>query len=319
MMAPMYFFLTILAGFAGLLIFATVYKYFEVLIAARWSSVPGTILSAKVVQRKAGGTGRDQTHAELRNFAEITYEYAVQGKRYRAARVSIGEDLGNYRVEETLAKYPVGARVTVFYNPTNPGEAVLERYPPEGIFSFMFSLIAGIVAIGLALIFGIDRLNQWLRTALPSEANPGLAMMLGFMGVFVLLIARAILHEAKQAAGWHSTSGVIEESGIEKFQTLDDGRRKTMKRANVVYRYQVNGNTYRSSRLAASRWSIASNIGALTGGADKKYPPGRPVEVFFNPANPAEAVLEPRAKGAGFLYAAGFLLLAAAARVAGFL
>jgi hypothetical protein len=313
----MYFFLTILAAFAVLLLFATVYKYFEVLIAARWPSVPGRVLSAKTVQRKAGGVGRDQTHAELRNFAEINYEFVVQGKRHRASRVSVGEDLGNYRVEETLARYPAGARVMVFYNPTNPGEAVLERDAPEGIFGFMFTLIAGLVVCGLALIFGFDRINNWLRAMLPSESNTNLALMLGCMGMFALAIGRAMSHEAKQAAGWHSTSGVIEESGIEDFQTLDDGRWKTLKRANVVYRYQVNGNTYRSGRIVVRGWTISSSIGALTGGTAKKYPPGQPVEVFFNPANPAEAALERRAKGAGLLYVFGIVLLAAAARSAG--
>ncbi|MGE0339870.1 MAG: DUF3592 domain-containing protein [Xanthobacteraceae bacterium] len=313
----MYFFLTILAAFAGLLVFATVYKYIEVRIAARWSSVPGKILSAKVVQRKAGGTGSDQRHAELRNFAEVTYEYVVQGRRYRASRVSVGEDLGNYRVEETLAKYPAGVPVMVFYNPANPGEALLERDVPEGLFRFMFLLVGGIVAVGLALIFGVERIHGWLHAVLLAKSNASLALMFGFMGVFALLIGRAMSYEAKQAAGWPSTWGVVEESGIEDFQTLEDGRWKTRKRTNVVYRYQVKGNTYRSGRIGVARWNISSNIGALTGVAAKKYPPGRPVEVFFNPANPAEAVLERRATGAGFVYAAGVVLLAVAARVAG--
>lgn len=311
------FALLILSGFAGLLAFATLYKYFEVRIASRWPSMPGRVLSSKVVQRKSGGFGDDEKDAELRNFAEVTYEYEVQGRKFRGNRVSIGEDLGNYRVEETIAKYPKGARVMVFYNPTKQSEAVLERDVPEGAFRFMFWLITGLVAVGLALIFGLDSLGEWLRIGLPSGTNVSLAMMFGGMGIVALLIGWAAGYEARKAADWPSTWGVIEESGIESFKTYDDGRRTTLKRSNVVYSYAVNGNTYRSGRIAVRGWKISSNVALLAGSAFKKYPPGMPVEVFYDPANPANAVLERRVYGGVFLYAIGFALLAAAAKAAG--
>lgn len=316
-MTPTLFGLLILGGFVGLLAFATIYKYFEVRIAARWPSVPGRVVSSKVVQRKTGGVGVEEKDVELRNFAKVTYEYAVQGKKFSASRVNIGEDLGNYRVEETIAKYPEGASVIVFYNPTKHGEAVLERDPPEGIFRFMFYLIAGLTAAGLAFIFGIERINEWLRGALPSGNNSSLAIMLGFMGGFAFLIARAISYEAKKAADWPSTWGVVEDSGIESFTTIDEGRTRMMKRSNVIYSYKVKGNIYRSGRIAVRGWKSSSNTGWLVGRLAKKYPPGKPVEVFFNPANPAEAVLERRVAGGGFIYLLGFVLLAAAARAAG--
>lgn len=317
-MTPKLFGLLILAAFAGLLTVATVYKYFEVRIAARWPAVPGRVLASKVVQRKTGRIGGDEKNLELRNFAEVSYEYVVQGRKYRASRVSVGEDLGNFRVEETIAKYPAGAGVMVFYNPTNPGEAVLERDAPEGIFRFMFYLIAGLIAAGVALIIGIDRINDWLRNALPSGGNSSLALFFGVMAALALLFGRAISHAASRAADWPSTWGVIEASGVENFQTIENGRAKTLKRANVVYSYQVKGNTYRSDRIAIFRFKAASNLAALVGGVAKKYPPGKPVEVFYDPGNPAEAVLDRRASGtAGALYAIGFVLIAAAARAAG--
>ena len=63
----------------------------------------------------------------MRKFAQIVYEFTVAGPKYRGSRVSIGEDLGNFEVAETLAKYPQGKVVTVFYNPSKRTEAVLER------------------------------------------------------------------------------------------------------------------------------------------------------------------------------------------------
>jgi len=316
-MTPKLFALLILSGFAGLLTFATVYKYFEVRIASRWPAVPGRVLSSKVVQRKAGGIGKDEADQELRNFAEVVYEYKVQGRSHQARRVSIGEDLGNYRVEETLAKYPKDAHVMVHYNPTDPGQAVLERDVPEGAFKFMFWLISGLIAIGLTLIFGAERLIEFLKMFIPAGGNTSLAVLLTGMGLFALLIGRAVSYEARQTQNWPSTWGVVEESGVEDFQTLDEGRWRTMKRSNVVYKYNVTGNEYRSGRIAVRGWKTSSNIGALVGGQAKKYPPGKPVEVFFNPVNPAEAVLERRVSGGALIYVIAFALLAGAAKAAG--
>ena len=67
----------------------------------------------------------------------------------RNNRVSIGEDLGNFGVEETIANYPVGKIVTVYYNPRMPREAVLERDAPAGVFRVMIYLILGALALVL--------------------------------------------------------------------------------------------------------------------------------------------------------------------------
>ena len=57
---------------------------------------------------------------EERNFADIVYEYSVAGRKLRNNRVSIGEDRGNFEVAETIAKYPAGHIVMVYYNPLHP-------------------------------------------------------------------------------------------------------------------------------------------------------------------------------------------------------
>ena len=87
---------------------------------------------------------------EERNFADIIYEHSVAGRKLRNNRVSIGEDRGNFEVAETIAKYPVGAVVTVYDNPLHPDEAALERDLPKGLWGCL-----GIgTAIVLAIVFG---------------------------------------------------------------------------------------------------------------------------------------------------------------------
>ena len=114
----------------GLIVFAAVYKYLEVRAASDWPSAPGKVVVSKPEVRKVKVIDSDRAAGhrfEERNFANITYEYSVAGEAYRNNRVSIGEDRGNFEVAETIARYPVGKLVTVFYNPNKRGEAVLER------------------------------------------------------------------------------------------------------------------------------------------------------------------------------------------------
>jgi hypothetical protein len=86
----------------GLLIFGMAFKYYEVRKAASWRSVSGKVLSSKSVARRVGtaksksGVGAS-ADPQLRNFAEVTYEYWVNGKRHTSNRVSIGENPGDAR------------------------------------------------------------------------------------------------------------------------------------------------------------------------------------------------------------------------------
>ena len=137
----------------GLLLAVAAYKSLQVRAAREWPSAPGKVVVSKAEVRKVKVIDSDRAEGhrfEERNFADIVYEYSVAGRKLRNNRVSIGEDLGNFQVAETIAKYPVGAVVTVYYNPLHPDEAVLERDLPKGLWGCL-----GIgTAIVLAIVFG---------------------------------------------------------------------------------------------------------------------------------------------------------------------
>lgn len=143
----------------SLIAVAAIYKYMQVKEAARWPSVQGKIVVSKSEQRDVETFDDDEADGrgtEQRNFAKIVYEYTVRGQALRHDRVSIGEDLGNFEVAETIARYPVGKVVTVYYNPRKPGEAVLERDPPKGIFGCVTAIVV-VGAIGVfATFFGFN-------------------------------------------------------------------------------------------------------------------------------------------------------------------
>ena len=56
----------------------------------------------------------------------------MSGQKLSNNRVSIGEDLGNFEVAETIAKYPAGTVVMVYYNPRHPDRGRAGARPAEG-------------------------------------------------------------------------------------------------------------------------------------------------------------------------------------------
>jgi hypothetical protein len=113
---------------------------------ARWPSVRGRVTAGAVV---AGTTFDDGSPAY---YPVITYRYVVAGREYEGKRrtlinVGVGGLLRG-AAQQVVARYPVGSEVTVFYDPANPGEAVLERTNPVSGPILLFALGAALVVAG---------------------------------------------------------------------------------------------------------------------------------------------------------------------------
>ena len=135
-------------------------------------------------RRPAGGK-----RFEERNFADIVYEYSVAGRKLRNNRVSIGEDLGNFEVAETIAKYPVGTVVTVYYNPLHPDEAVLERDLPKGLLGCLGIGTAIVLAIVFGSAIGLHAIAEFVSTQIPHQGNAAASVAFGAFGTAVALFA----------------------------------------------------------------------------------------------------------------------------------
>ena len=160
----------------GLVLVAAIYKTLQARAAREWPSTPGKVVvsnselrDVKVLDSEREG-GRK---VEQRNFANIVYEYSVSGQKFRNNRVSIGEDLGNFQVAETIAKYPAGTIVMVYYNSLNPHEAVLERDLPQGLWGCLGigTAIAVVVVFGSAI--GLQRISEFVSARL---SNPQMSV-----------------------------------------------------------------------------------------------------------------------------------------------
>lgn len=84
--------------------------------APGWVRTSGTVISA-TVQRNPVGTRRSETPLVL-------YAYQVDGQVFQGSRVKVR---GLAEASGTLARYPAGACVTVFYDPADPANSALER------------------------------------------------------------------------------------------------------------------------------------------------------------------------------------------------
>ncbi len=287
----------ILAAFPALIVFAAVYKYIEVSQAARWPKAQGRVVISTTEARtvKSGGVNVDDT--ELRTFARIEYDFTVAGRTYRGNRVSIGEDLGNFEVAETIAKYPRGKDVTVYYNPVKPTQAVLERDMPPGLWKGIVIIVAVLVALIVGGVVGFHKLGDVMRGLVRNSSEaPFVTACLGF-AFFAALIIFGIQRNAARQRAWPLVPARIERSGVQEFQELerhDNGpdRWRTAYRADIVYIYEIGGVRY-TGDMAASGTRISSNIESIARNMAAKYPTGMTVDIHYNPDNPAESVLKP--------------------------
>ncbi len=98
---------------------STVYRQ----AAQAWPSTTGTVIVSHV---QSGRRGRSGT-----TYPVVGYQYEVNGKTYTSNTIKAGEQYMNVRVigqaQASVARYPIGAAVTVYYNPANPVESALER------------------------------------------------------------------------------------------------------------------------------------------------------------------------------------------------
>jgi len=130
-----------------------------------------------------------------------------------------------------------------------------------------------------------------------------------FAGIGGGLIFAAVKSKQKAAAsqGWPSVPGVVSRTGVEaSVQGVDDDSPPSYS-PRVTYRYQVMGVEVENSRIA---------FGGVASGSRKKaeqftagYPVGTPVTVYYNPADPKDAVLERAAKSTGIFMAMGIIFL----------
>jgi len=294
---PWYVYAMLLAPL-GLILFAAAYKSLQVRAAREWPSAAGKVVISNAEVRKVRviDSDREDGHRfEERNFANIVYEYAVAGRTLRNNRVSIGEDLGNFEVPETIAKYPVGMAVTVYYNPLHPDQAVLERDLPKGMWGCLGIGTAIVLLIVFGSAIGLHRLTEFLSMRLPHGEMSAAVVAFGAFGIGVALFAIALHWQAWRASKWPVVSGTITLSGIEQYRAASSDR---MRRGQVMYQRKVSyAYTYQNVSYTNLHARLSSSMASTSSWLVRKLTPdyreGAAVKVWVNPANPSQSTIEP--------------------------
>jgi len=272
-----------------------------------WREAPGRIDKARAVARevrskqvRTTGTGRDtefvtSENLRTRNVAEVSYSFSVGAESYRSKRICLmGEPDGS--VPAVLRRYPQGGIVTVYYNPKDPSECILERDAPARIREAWLGT-AVLAALILGCFFAITQGSAWLETVVPHPTRVPAMMMLGMISLVVLMIVRAITKETSAMKKWPTTAGRIIRSDIAT--TVQQHRRPnrprgaysvTMYVPRIVYAYEAEGHSFQGDDIG---WSTSANRRSVAEKYVKRYPLQSQVRVFYNPDDPAQATLAP--------------------------
>lgn len=106
-----------------------IYKRAQQAKEANLASQNWLMTNGKVIKSRVEVSGGDYTSVTPR----VIYEYEVGGHTYRGEQIRAGDKFlriqtgGSRSAYDTVDRYTEGTSVTVFYNPQNPSEAVLER------------------------------------------------------------------------------------------------------------------------------------------------------------------------------------------------
>jgi hypothetical protein len=284
----------------GLILVAAIYKTLQVRAAREWPSTPGKVVvsAAELREVKVLDSDREAGHRfEQRNFANIVYEYSVSGQKLRNNRVSIGEDRGNFQVAETIAKYPVGTAVTVYYNSRHPRDAVLERDLPQGLWGCLGIATAIAVAVVFGAAIGLTRIAEFVSARLVNPQMSVPVVALAAFGLVAALFALALRRQSALAASWPVVPGTVKLSGLDEYRAAPSkgGRRGSiMYERKVSYSYRFKDIDYTGLHGSFSSNSKTTSSWLLRlFGMDFQH--GASAKVWVNPVNPSEATLNPRA------------------------
>lgn len=289
----------------GVLVLAVVVKMREVRGAQSWHTTTGRVTRSEVrAQKRRDMDDRERT----RNVPSVGYEYTVNGKRFSGDRISLAEVIPESDIESTLDRYPVGKEVTVYYNPADPRQSVLERDLPVDFGKGLAGAFAVLGGGAVLALLTLAKVPDLLAPLLPNPENAQFVTLSAGLGLFLLLFGFAKERQALATQAWTSTQGTVVTSEVRSFTEWKDGVQRTLYTPGIVYRFTVNGREYTSDR-----YSLGAETGwNRSGFAEKKveeYPAGSAVTIYYNPKAPAESVLDRRLSGGWIIWVLAFGML----------
>jgi hypothetical protein len=129
-------------------------EYRDAHATAKWPTVPGHVNSIEIgsFSGRAAPQGRIRTVWEV----NVSYEYSVANEVYRGNKIWFDGSgtLSRTKAEEIADRFAEGRTVPVFYNPADPGDAVLVPGPGDTRFIKPYMVVGMLLGVG-CLWYGI--------------------------------------------------------------------------------------------------------------------------------------------------------------------
>lgn len=150
--------IALLLGFPALLLLGQAWSLYH-RTARGWSAISGRVLNAWVEESLV--SVRVSTSTVRRRLAKryqpiVEYEYSIAGRRFQSRRLFVGDAVlysSAADAEKALKRYPPpGAALTVWIDPSNPAEAVLQKTLHWQFWVYL--LLGAALAIGAGVLPG---------------------------------------------------------------------------------------------------------------------------------------------------------------------
>jgi hypothetical protein len=253
--------------------------------AKGWAQAPGRVIRSHMAVRRPPEGNEIGTVA---NIPAVTYSFSVEGVTYQGTRVSLGEISGKY-AQEALARYPAGANVTVFYDPADPGDCVLEREAPKGAVKGCGLALLVLALLGYGLHWVATQGAEVLEARMP-EADVPVMLFAGLFGCAALLFFVGQRRYQARANTWPVVQGEIVSSVVEQRSATENGKTRTTYLPVVEFAYTADGNRLHSRQVKLGLEVSGSE--SFAQGIVARYPAGAAVEVHYDPQDPSNAALE---------------------------
>jgi hypothetical protein len=253
--------------------------------AKGWAQAPGRIIRSQMGVRRPPEGNEIGT---VVNVPAVTYCFSVGGVTHQGTRVSLGDISGKY-AQEASRRYPAGASVTVYYDPADPSDCVLEREAPKGAVKGCGLALLVVVLLVWGLYWVGTEGAEVLKARMP-EADVPVMLLAGLFGAAALLFFVGHRRYLARANAWPITPGEVVSSSIEQRRSTQNGKTRTTYLPVVEFAYTVEGNRLHSRQVKLGLEVSGSE--SLAQGIVDRYPAGSPVEVHYDPQDPSNAALE---------------------------
>ena len=282
--------------------------------AAAWPQAAGRITKSAVAAVHPQTSDRP---TDVINVPAVEYEFSAKGRTFSGTRISIGEDSGGANTEATLAHYPVGAAVMVYYDPADPGNCVLEREMPKAVPLGCAAILAVLAAAGFGVYWLVTHYWSFVATYV-QQGHGGIVVAAAIAGLVSLMLFEGSRYGSTAGGTWPTVRGKVVESGTESYRVRVTKTTVTSYAPVVEYSYLVNGHEYRSRQIQLDDNSGGESR-AEAAEIAARYPKDRDVEVHYDPTNPGNAALEKPTGIAWYLLAVAGVCFAVAIYAGGFL